>query len=311
MRGRGRPRAAEDPAPGARTGRLSGADPELDSTPSERSCPRRGDCSRLLLLQRSERHRRPVQCAYQLSREHRGRPAWTQRRLRSGATYQSGRDRTGKRLELHRRLFGTPGRRQSRWPSVCLQLRCRGGPAARRRMLPHMARERRCPLARRCRLIVDCCGLPLDSLQPRPATGLSIVLRVPGRTVGLHGGIERTQQGSQSLMLDGSVKLVQPSIDPKVWKNFAAIADPAPCLAKPLPRDETAASMRIVGEQLVQRQDEARQHGSAVSDWPSSIRTNRSTVAWTRTGRPPDFNPPSQDRGKRCSKDCRRGCNGR
>jgi hypothetical protein len=29
-------------------------------------------------------------------------------------------------------------------------------------------------------------------------------------------------------MLDGSVKLVQPSIDSKVWRNFAAIAEPLP-----------------------------------------------------------------------------------
>ena len=34
-------------------------------------------------------------------------------------------------------------------------------------------------------------------------------------------------RGVNLLMLDGSVKLVQPSIDSKVWRNFAAIADPA------------------------------------------------------------------------------------
>jgi prepilin-type processing-associated H-X9-DG protein len=35
-------------------------------------------------------------------------------------------------------------------------------------------------------------------------------------------------RGVNLLMLDGSVKLVQPSIDPKLWRNFAAIADPVP-----------------------------------------------------------------------------------
>jgi len=35
-------------------------------------------------------------------------------------------------------------------------------------------------------------------------------------------------RGVNLLMLDGSVKLVQPSIDSKVWRNFAAIAGPVP-----------------------------------------------------------------------------------
>ena len=35
-------------------------------------------------------------------------------------------------------------------------------------------------------------------------------------------------RGVNLLMLDGSVKLVQPSIDSKVWRNFAAVADPVP-----------------------------------------------------------------------------------
>jgi len=35
-------------------------------------------------------------------------------------------------------------------------------------------------------------------------------------------------RGVNLLMLDGSVKLVLPSIDSKVWRNFAAVADPVP-----------------------------------------------------------------------------------
>ena len=35
-------------------------------------------------------------------------------------------------------------------------------------------------------------------------------------------------RGVNLLLLDGSVKLVQPSIDSKVWRNFATIADPVP-----------------------------------------------------------------------------------
>src|SRR5271157_3869422 len=35
-------------------------------------------------------------------------------------------------------------------------------------------------------------------------------------------------RGVNLLMLDGSVKLVLPSIDSKVWRNFAALADPPP-----------------------------------------------------------------------------------
>jgi len=40
-------------------------------------------------------------------------------------------------------------------------------------------------------------------------------------------------RGVNLLMLDGSVKLVVPSINPKVWREFAAVADPVPSPKEP------------------------------------------------------------------------------
>ena len=42
----------------------------------------------------------------------------------------------------------------------------------------------------------------------------------------LHGRLQRPCRGVNLLMLDGSVKLVQPTIAPPVWREFASL--PAP-----------------------------------------------------------------------------------
>ncbi|MGA2704942.1 MAG: DUF1559 domain-containing protein [Isosphaeraceae bacterium] len=60
----------------------------------------------------------------------------------------------------------------------------------------------------------------------QPGSALSCVaLEGQSAYMGASSGHSR---GVNLLMLDGSVKLVQPSIDSKVWRNFAAIADSVP-----------------------------------------------------------------------------------
>ncbi|QEH33257.1 hypothetical protein OJF2_17570 [Aquisphaera giovannonii] len=61
---------------------------------------------------------------------------------------------------------------------------------------------------------------------PAPNSPGSCVSR-DGRTAGL-GASSGHAQGVNLLMLDGSVKLVTPSVSPKVWKEFASLAEPEP-----------------------------------------------------------------------------------
>lgn len=60
----------------------------------------------------------------------------------------------------------------------------------------------------------------------QPGSALSCVA-LDGQSASM-GASSGHSRGVNLLMLDGSVKLVQPSIDSKVWRTFAAIADPAP-----------------------------------------------------------------------------------
>ncbi len=60
----------------------------------------------------------------------------------------------------------------------------------------------------------------------QPGSPLSCVAR-DGQSAFMGASSGHTR-GVNLLTLDGSVKLVQPSIDPKLWRNFAAIAEPGP-----------------------------------------------------------------------------------
>ena len=60
----------------------------------------------------------------------------------------------------------------------------------------------------------------------QPGSSLSCVA-LDGQSAYM-GASSGHSRGVNLLMLDGSVKLVQPSIDSKVWRNFAAIAGPVP-----------------------------------------------------------------------------------
>ncbi len=60
----------------------------------------------------------------------------------------------------------------------------------------------------------------------RPGSALSCAA-LDGQSAYMGASSGHTR-GVNLLMLDGSVKLVQPSIDSKVWRNFAAVADPVP-----------------------------------------------------------------------------------
>jgi hypothetical protein len=58
----------------------------------------------------------------------------------------------------------------------------------------------------------------------QPGSSLSCVA-LDGRSAYM-GASSGHSRGINLLMLDGVVKLVLPSIDSKVWRNFAAVADP-------------------------------------------------------------------------------------
>ena len=89
--------------------------------------------------------------------------------------------------------------------------------------VPAVARPFR--LARRRWLVVDAAGLSLDSVQPRPPSRQPVFLhrRATGEHVRSWALRAGTSRASTCLYLDGRVSVVRPSIDLKIWKEFARI----------------------------------------------------------------------------------------
>ena len=69
--------------------------------------------------------------------------------------------------------------------------------------------------------------LSFDALQPRPGPQSEAVVRGDRRPDGAFMGLSSGHvRGVNLLLLDGSVSLVTPAIDPKIWKEFARIGSP-------------------------------------------------------------------------------------
>ena len=98
------------------------------------------------------------------------------------------------------------------------------GPSAPARLHARLPRRSAGPLERRRRLFLVACRLSFHPVQPRPAAKRRDLLRVGRGEAAFMGASSGHVKGVNLLMLDGSVKLVVPTIDPKVWKEFAAVS---------------------------------------------------------------------------------------
>ena len=204
---------------------FSALSPRRNDIPGRRPDSRRDSGAGIRLQERRQRDLGPLSRAGELPRYDRRRPPRHERRLLHRPPDQPGRCGEARRHKLHRGLLRAPGGRQCRGQDRSLELRGGGRAAAPARLHARLPRSNVGPAGTATPALPG--GLPTIvppcTTTPCRQTPRSLACRLDGESAFM-GASSGHVKGVNLLMLDGSVKLVVPTIDPKVWKEFAAVS---------------------------------------------------------------------------------------